>query len=100
MPLPDDDWTRGKSSFKMLQYMACGIPVIVSPIGMNKDVLAMDSVGLSAVTEQDWFDGLTIFYSNRAQARAFGRAGRAVVEATYSQEAVTPQLAEIFHKLA
>jgi len=46
MPLQDTDWTRGKCAFKMLTYMACGVPVVASPVGMNQDVLAMGRIGL------------------------------------------------------
>jgi len=46
-------WARGKCSFKMLQYMACGIPVVVSPVGMNENVLAMGEIGMGATTIDD-----------------------------------------------
>ena len=48
MPLPDTDWSRGKCSYKMLLYMACGLPVVVSPVGMNAQVLGMGKVGHGA----------------------------------------------------
>ena len=48
MPLPDGDWARGKCAFKMLQYMACAVPAVVSPVGMSAQVLAMADVGLAA----------------------------------------------------
>ena len=51
MPLPDSPWTRGKCAFKMLQYMACAVPVVVSPVGMNADVLALGELGFGAATD-------------------------------------------------
>jgi glycosyltransferase involved in cell wall biosynthesis len=58
MPLDDSDLSRGKCSFKMLQYMASGIPVIASPYGMNADVFALGNVGAAAITQDDWLDAL------------------------------------------
>jgi glycosyltransferase involved in cell wall biosynthesis len=100
MPLPDNAWTRGKCSFKMLQYMATGIPAIVSPVGMNAGVLAMDSLGLSASTDDDWYDALTYFYVNRDKCREYGLKGRKVAEQHYSQTIISTQLASIFRELA
>jgi glycosyltransferase involved in cell wall biosynthesis len=96
MPLPENEWTKGKCSFKMLQYMACEIPVIVSPVGMNTELLAQGKLGLAAVTDSDWHDGLSFFYKNRNLAKDYGRAGRVVAEKYYSKKRILGQLADIF----
>jgi glycosyltransferase involved in cell wall biosynthesis len=73
MPLPNNKWTKGKCSFKMLQYMACCIPVIVSPVGMNSEVLALGEVGLGANSPSDWYEALVFFYKNRSLGHNFGK---------------------------
>jgi glycosyltransferase involved in cell wall biosynthesis len=99
MPLPDTEWTRGKCSLKMLQYMACGIPVVVSPVGMNVEVLAKGPSGLTAASDAEWYDAFSFFRKNTSSAKTHGSAGRAVVEAYYSREIVSPMLAGIFSGL-
>jgi len=100
MPLPDNEWTRGKCSFKMLQYMSCGIPAIVSPTGMNGEILEMGSVALPARAADDWYDALSFFRANRERAEEYGRAGRAIVESRFSRDIVTKTLSGIFRSLA
>ena len=51
MPLADTDWCNGKCSYKMLCYMSAGLPVVVTAAGMNREVLALGDVGLSAGCE-------------------------------------------------
>ena len=75
-------------------------PAIASPVGMNADILAMDSLGLSASTDDDWYDALIYFYLHRDKCTEYGLRGRKVVEGYYSQEVVSPQLASIFLELA
>jgi glycosyltransferase involved in cell wall biosynthesis len=91
MPLPDDAWTRGKCSFKLLQYLAAGIPAVASPVGMNGEVLAQDDVGHAAQCQEDWFDALRELLTEPAIARAKGARGRALVERTYSLQQVARQ---------
>lgn len=93
MPLADTDWARGKCSFKMLQYMACGKPVVVSPIGMNADVLAMDALGIGARSVDEWVDALDLLVASHTERSRLGRAGRAVVERAFSLSILAPQLA-------
>lgn len=64
MPLDDSEWTRGKCSMKMLQYMSCGIPVVVSPVGMNQEVLQMGDVGIGANSNDAWREALEYFYGD------------------------------------
>jgi len=100
MPLPDNEWTRGKCSFKMLQYMACAIPVVVSPVGMNSEILKMGNVGLPALDEGDWCEAFSYFYKNREVAREVGLNGRRLAESRFSLKVITPMLADLFKELA
>jgi glycosyltransferase involved in cell wall biosynthesis len=96
MPLPDDEFTRGKCSFKMLQYMACAVPVIVSPVGMNADILSEAKVGIAATDHCDWRDALEYVHRNRALGRRWGTDGRALVMCSYSRDVIARRLACIF----
>jgi len=96
MPLPDDPWTRGKCSFKMLQYMACGLGVVVSPVGMNKYVLGLDSVGLGATTLNDWAESLEYMYGNPSACANMGARGVQVVRRDFSTEIVSHTIATLF----
>ena len=62
MPLEDDENGRAKCAFKMLQYMACAIPSVVTPIGLNRDLLAMGDIGIGASTTEEWVDALEQLY--------------------------------------
>lgn len=79
MPLPDDDWARGKCGFKLLQYMACGLPCVASPVGVNPGILAD-----TGVATEDWASGI-----ERALAMDGGPA-RKRAEEVYSVRAVFP----------
>ena len=100
MPLADDPWTRGKCSFKMLQYMAVGLPVIVSPVGMNNDILEKGNIGFAADADEQWYDALKTLHDNPALQLDMGQQGRKVVEDFYSAEKIAGDLARIFRTLA
>ena len=99
MPLPDNEWTRGKCSFKMLQYMAAGLPVVVSPVGMNNDILAKGQIGFAASTSQQWYEALETLYKNRQLQLNMGNTARRVVEQDFSAIKVADALAGIFKSL-
>lgn len=100
MPLENDLWARGKCSFKMLTYMAGGLPVVVSPVGMNAEVLAQAPCGLPARSIDDWVDAIASVLSQPSLAARLGRAGRQVVEARYSRRIVSHRLAGLLRSAA
>lgn len=100
MPLDDDAWTRGKCSFKMLQYMALGLPTVVSPVGMNREVLARGDSGIAAASHDEWVDALRQLARDAALRARLGSTGRAVVEAHYDVPVVAVQLARVFEAVA
>jgi Glycosyl transferases group 1 len=95
MPLDDSDGARGKCSFKMIQYMSCGVPVVVSQFGMNAEVLQKGEIGFSATDRQDWVDALSELLASPELRARMGREGRAVAEQHYSVEVLAPRLAQI-----
>jgi glycosyltransferase involved in cell wall biosynthesis len=99
MPLIDDAWSRGKCSFKMLTYMATAIPVVVSPIGMNVDVLSHGACGIGARTLDEWVDSISMLLSEPQKAAALGKKGREIIETRYSLAVIAPQLVELIKKL-
>ena len=95
MPLPDTPYHRAKEGFKLKQYMAAGIPVVASPVGVNT-LLVQDGVnGFFASTEQEWADKLTLLACDRDLRRRMGAAGRRLVEERYSLDDAAPKLLEI-----
>ncbi|AQT69626.1 sugar transferase, PEP-CTERM/EpsH1 system associated [Anaerohalosphaera lusitana] len=99
MPLPDNKWTRGKCSFKMLQYMAAALPVIASPVGMNKDVFQKGEIGFPADTPKKWRQALEDLYKNWNAQKQMGQTGRLIIEQNYNADTIAAQLAKIFHTL-
>jgi hypothetical protein len=100
MPLDDSDAARGKCGFKMLSYMACGIPAIATPVSVNAEILQRDEAGFTAQTSNEWFDALTRLHSDRALVVRMGQAGRKLVAANYSVATNARLLADIFRVVA
>ncbi|MHB1331601.1 MAG: glycosyltransferase family 4 protein [Sulfuriferula sp.] len=93
MPLEDSSWARGKCSFKMLQYLATGLPVVVSPVGMNAEILALGELGIGASTEKQWVDGIIALLESKTLRARLGAEGRRVAESSFSIRVVAPRLA-------
>jgi glycosyltransferase involved in cell wall biosynthesis len=93
--LPDDEWTRGKCSLKMLGYMSAGLPVVASPVGVNNEILAKGQVGFAAKSEDEWFEALESIYKDHSLRIKLGNNGRKIVEQYYSIEANINKLADI-----
>jgi glycosyltransferase involved in cell wall biosynthesis len=84
MPLTDDDWSRGKCAFKLLQYMAASLPCVASPVGANHQAIIDGKTGFLAASTDDWETALDRLISDQAMARAFGNAGRRHLDTHYS----------------
>jgi len=82
-PLPDDPWTRGKCGLKLLQYMAAGLPVVASPVGVQRDLVLQDRTGFFARTKREWADALGYLMGAPEARRLLGMAGRARCESRY-----------------
>jgi len=100
MPLRDSAWERGKCSHKMLLSMAAGIPVVVSPVGMNRDVLGLGPVGVAATTPDEWREALIGLLDDPATATRMGAAGREVAVRHFSLAVLAPALAAILREVA
>ncbi|MDW8015380.1 MAG: glycosyltransferase family 4 protein [Bacteroidia bacterium] len=96
MPLPQDEWSRGKCALKALQYMALGIPPVVSPVGMNTEVIQEGVNGLFARTPEEWVEKLSYLIENPEVRQRLGQAARATVEAHYSVKANRAKYLEVF----
>ena len=96
MPLPDDNWSKGKCGLKALQFMALGIPTVCSPVGVNTDIIQDNENGFLAMSEAEWIDKLTRLLRSAELRRRLGDAGRATVEQKYSAVIQAPRVYEIF----
>ncbi|SEG57199.1 glycosyltransferase family 4 protein [Marinobacterium lutimaris] len=96
MPLVDSPWERGKCGYKLIQYMACGIPVVASPVGVNSEIVERGRNGQLADSLEDWkrtlFEMLQSGYERRQQ---MGVEGRKKVVEWYSMKAQAPRLTAI-----
>ncbi|MCS6789742.1 MAG: glycosyltransferase family 4 protein [Bacteroidia bacterium] len=95
MPLPEDEWSRGKCALKAIQYMAVGIPSVVSPVGMNREVIQEGQTGFFASTPEEWITQLRRLIEDPDLRQRMGRAARQTAEKRYSAPANFPYLLSI-----
>jgi glycosyltransferase involved in cell wall biosynthesis len=95
MPVPDDIWARGKSGYKLIQYMACGLPVVASPVGVNRSIVEHGLNGFLADKEEEWRSALIRLIDDGELRRRFGQTGRARAVGHYSLETHAPRLVEL-----
>lgn len=100
MPLPDDDWCRGKCGLKGLQYMALGIPTVMSPVGVNSSIIIDGINGFLARTESDWIKKITTVIENPHQRTRLGDEARKTVVLNYSVSAWRDKYLSILRSLA
>ncbi len=96
MPLLDRPFQNGKCGYKLIQYMACGVPVIASPVGVNSEIVTDGENGFLASSEEEWAEALQRLLSDPALRRRMGEAGRSRVEERYSLQVQQPRLLELF----
>jgi len=95
MPLPDEPWARGKCGYKLIQYMACGLPVVASPVGVNSEIVTDGVNGFLARGEDEWSAAIRRLVEDPALRRSLGREGRRTVEERYSLQVHGPRLADL-----
>jgi glycosyltransferase involved in cell wall biosynthesis len=100
MPLPDDEWSRGKCGLKGLQYMALAIPTVMSPVGVNSKIIADGQNGLLASSGDEWVEKLSQLVESEALRRRLGQAGRETVEESYSVESQKQRYLNYLQELA
>lgn len=99
MPLPDTLWARGKCGFKLIQYMACGLPVIASCVGANKEIVDNNENGFLVESDEEWHNALAVLYKDINLRKSMGSAGRLKVIRQYSLQAVARNLAFLLTKV-
>lgn len=92
MPLQDTPFARGKCGYKLIQYMACGKPVVASPIGANVEIVRNGVNGFLAATDTQWLQALDDLCRNEKIRDSMGRAGRRIVETNYCTQVTAPRL--------
>lgn len=98
MPLFDDEWARGKCAFKLIQYMACGVPVVASPVGANVDVVN-ESNGFLAQSAEQWTTALRRLRDEPALRQRLGNAARKTVEQFYSLQSTLPVMVKTINSV-
>lgn len=94
MPLPDEPWERGKCGYKLIQYMACSLPVVASPVGVNRDIVTPD-IGRLAANVDDWAAALLELAQDPGLRNRLGQSGRQRAEAQYTLQVTAPRVTAI-----
>lgn len=95
MPLSDTPWARGKCGYKLIQYMACGLPVVASPVGVNADIVEHGVNGFLADSDDEWCTAIETLLNDADLRLRMGAAGRKKVEEEYSLQVWGPRVAQM-----
>ena len=99
MPLADDPWTKGKCAFKLLQYMACGLPAVASSTAVTRKIIEPAQNGLLATSPGQMVEKIAWLLDHRSFLPKIGRQARASIIGTYDSKTIVLAYADIFNKL-
>lgn len=99
MPLPDDEWVKGKCGLKGLSYMALEVPTVMSAVGVNTEIIADGLNGFLAKTDDEWVDKLSQLIDSYQLRKQIGEKGRKTVVENYSMEAQKNNYLKHFNEL-
>jgi glycosyltransferase involved in cell wall biosynthesis len=98
-PLPDTPWEHGKCGVKILQYMACGIPVVASPVGVNAQLVVNGVNGFLAKNTDEWTTALRTLMADSSQRQRLGAAGREAVEKNFTVQVAAAAVNSVLRSL-
>lgn len=90
MPLPDNEWAKGKCGFKIIQYMACAVPAVASGIGNNNEIIRDGVNGFLVNSQEEWIRAVSSLVESEELRCRIGLAGRSFVEDNYSLKRYAP----------
>lgn len=99
MPLPNDKWSKGKCGFKGIQYMALEKPAVMSPVGVNTDIIDDGKNGFLADSIEEWIEKLSMLIEDKHLRERLGKAGRQTIENNYSVNSQKNTLIQLFNEL-
>ncbi len=100
MPLRDSVYARGKCGYKILQYMAAGLPAVASRVGMNRELIDSGENGYLADSKEEWVTALRRLIADAELRRLFGRRGRELVERSFSLQSFADQYVKLLRDVA
>jgi glycosyltransferase involved in cell wall biosynthesis len=100
MPLPDEPWARGKCGYKLIQYMACGVAVVASPVGVNSEIVGENIHGILATDLFQWETAIRKLLLDTTLRHNMGALGRKKVETAYSLHVHGPRLVKFIQQAA
>ena len=95
MPLSEDEYSKAKGGYKLLMYMAAGIPQIASPVGINSEIVLENKTGFLADSQEQWIQAIQLFINNRKEITTFGATSRKEAELKYSREVCFDKMIEL-----
>lgn len=100
MPLVETNASVGKCAFKALQYMGVGTPCVISPVGMNAEVIQDGVNGFLANSPEEWHEKLERLILDADLRRRMGEAARQTVIEKYSHDANYPKFKHVMESVA
>ena len=95
LPLVDEEYSKGKSPIKAIQYLACGVPVVGNPIGATAEILN-DRNSIAASSDEEWISALEILINDRQRIASLGKAGREFAEKHHDIRITAEQRMKVF----
>jgi glycosyltransferase involved in cell wall biosynthesis len=100
MPLPDDEWGRGKCALKAMQYMALEIPTLCSPVGVNKEIITDGLNGFLCATDKEWVEKISRLIEQPLLRKSIGKAARQTIEQKFSVRAHAKRFVSLLEGVA